>query len=178
MLRSWRKTVGLQRIFGVIIFGSIIWKPYAQNSNNHLEMWMSPKLLHLLFNLTYLLSIECTVSFFFFIFSFVSVSFLKDLKLKLDQNDKFFDNFIFFLYLWRLNFWFTIWTPPVVGKETDPKALEEYWDACCKLTLERFADLVFEELQTKDPQNVLFLIHLTKDFVLILLFFRFCSKVL
>jgi hypothetical protein len=40
-----------------------------------------------------------------------------------------------------------IWTPPVVGKETDPKALEEYWNACCKLTLERFAFLVLEELQ-------------------------------
>jgi hypothetical protein len=42
-----------------------------------------------------------------------------------------------------------IWTPPVVGKETDPKALEEYWNACCKLTLERFADLVLEELQAQ-----------------------------
>jgi hypothetical protein len=40
-----------------------------------------------------------------------------------------------------------IWTPPVVGKETDPKEMEEHWSTCCKLTLERFADLVFEELQ-------------------------------
>jgi hypothetical protein len=49
-----------------------------------------------------------------------------------------------------------IWTPPVVGKETDPKALEERWNACCKLTLERFADLVLDELQARDPNNVIF----------------------
>jgi hypothetical protein len=42
-----------------------------------------------------------------------------------------------------------IWTPPIVGKETDAKALQENWFACCNLTLQRFADLVHEELQTQ-----------------------------
>jgi hypothetical protein len=72
-----------------------------------------------------------------------------------------------------LNFWLLIWTPPVVGKETDPKALEERWNACCNIKLERFADLVFDELQARDPNNVLFFNPFSKKFELIVLFSDF-----
>jgi hypothetical protein len=47
-----------------------------------------------------------------------------------------------------------IWSPPVVGKETDKELFEKNWDACCNIALERFAELVFDELQTKDPNDV------------------------
>jgi hypothetical protein len=48
-----------------------------------------------------------------------------------------------------LNFWLLIWTPPVVGKETERQLLEAVWKECCDLILEHFAFLVFEELKKK-----------------------------
>jgi hypothetical protein len=50
-----------------------------------------------------------------------------------------------------------IWTPPIVGKETNTKMIEENWRICCQLTLERFADLVFDELQLNNSNPVSFL---------------------
>jgi predicted acylesterase/phospholipase RssA len=48
-----------------------------------------------------------------------------------------------------LNFWLMIWTPPVVGKETDANALEKNWQNCLNITLERFAFLIFDKLQNR-----------------------------
>lgn len=48
-----------------------------------------------------------------------------------------------------LNFWFMIWTPPVVGKETDKVSIESKWETCCNIALERFVGLFLDDLQSR-----------------------------
>jgi hypothetical protein len=53
------------------------------------------------------------------------------------------------------NFWRLIWTPPIVGEEREPNSILDNWTRCCGFALERFAELVFEELQAPNLDNML-----------------------
>jgi hypothetical protein len=53
-----------------------------------------------------------------------------------------------------LNFWSQFWTPPIVGKEKQKQWLLGNWDECFQITLERFALLVSEDIETKNIENV------------------------
>jgi hypothetical protein len=53
-----------------------------------------------------------------------------------------------------LNFWTTIWSPPIVGKEKQKQWIEANWDECFQLTVERFALLIYEDIEVKNLNTV------------------------
>jgi predicted acylesterase/phospholipase RssA len=54
-----------------------------------------------------------------------------------------------------MNFWRLIWTPPIVGKEKDRTSVETQWMYCFRISIERLADLMFDELRTSDMDHAL-----------------------
>jgi len=71
-----------------------------------------------------------------------------------------------------LNFWLAIWTPPIVGSKSQKRTVEDWWYSCFEIALERYAGLLFEELQPQlqsindleKPMNKIFVVTSVKQF--------------